>query len=101
VHSRRAPCRLRGTFQRTSDTGGKLLDPTSGRILAAFDGNAHAYRWWHRGPHTFDFTATLRRRSFWDSMVIVFLAGSTVIALTGVYFGVRRLSRDAEVLLRR
>lgn len=70
------------------------LDPLTGEVVASFDNNARWYRWLHQGAHTFDFTATLRRRPHWDVLMIVLLVGAGAISVTGAVLGVRRIRRS-------
>ena len=68
------------------------LDPVSGEILRKVDSGARGYRWLHQGLHRLDFTSTLRARPLWDAMMILLLTGSAVIAATGLYSAVIRLT---------
>jgi hypothetical protein len=68
------------------------LDPLTGALLASFDSNARWYRWLHQGLHTLDFTPGLRARPGWDVLMVLLLSGATLIAATGTYLGLRRLT---------
>jgi hypothetical protein len=69
------------------------LDPVSGEIIAKFDPGARSYRWWHEALHRWDFSAALRRRPFWDLMMLTLMAGVTLVSVTGVYLAFRPRSR--------
>src|SRR5262249_53878119 len=69
------------------------LDPLTGALLASFDANARWYRWLHQGLHTLDLAPALRARPMWDVVMLLLLSGTTVIAATGAYVGIRRLTR--------
>jgi uncharacterized iron-regulated membrane protein len=67
------------------------LDPLSGDIVRAVDADARLYRWLHEGPHRLDFTPALRRRPFWDLIMLPLMLGVTAVCGTGVWLGLRRL----------
>jgi hypothetical protein len=69
------------------------LDPVTGMLLAVIDSNARWYRWLHRGLHTLDFSAAFRSRPLWDIVMLVLLAGVTVLCGTGTWLGWRRYVR--------
>lgn len=56
------------------------IDQTTGTLLRQVDGDARAHRWWVQGPHRIDFALGLRRRPFWDAIMLLLLAG---VAITG------------------
>jgi len=69
------------------------VDPLSGALLAKLDAGARGYRWWHDALHRFDFAAGVRGRPQWDVLMWALMSGVTVVCLTGVYLGGRRLLR--------
>jgi hypothetical protein len=69
------------------------LDSVSGGLLAKMDRNAQAFRWLHQGLHRLDFSALLRRRPFWDTLMLLLMSGVTLVCVTGAYLGLRRLLR--------
>ncbi len=73
------------------------LDPASGQVRLALDGEARASRWIRTGLHDLDFPG-LRERPVWDLVVILLLAGVTVGAVTGAWLGLKRLVWDLKTL---
>lgn len=71
------------------------LDSVSGMLIAKFDAGGRAYRWLHQGLHRLDFAAVLRSRSQWDLIMLLLLAGVTLLCVTGAYLGYRRLTRPS------
>jgi hypothetical protein len=72
------------------------LDPVSGMMRAKFDSAAQGYRWLHEGLHRLDFTAPLRTRPQWDALMLALMGGVTLLCVTGVCLGYRRLTRRAS-----
>lgn len=70
------------------------LDPVSGEILNKIDTNDKWYRWLHYGLHRGDFTGFLRSRPVWDIFMWVFMLGVTMVCITGMCMGFRRLQRS-------
>ena len=73
------------------------LDPASGQVRLALDGQARASRWIRTGLHDLDFPG-LRERPIWDLVVIGLLAGVTLGAVTGAWLGLKRLAWDLKAL---
>ena len=69
------------------------LDPVTGTPLGVIDSDARWYRWLHRGLHTLDFSAAVRSRPLWDAVMLVLLAGVTLLCGTGTWLGWRRYIR--------
>lgn len=67
------------------------LDAVSGELAAALDPGARAFRWWHLGLHRLDFTGWLRARPLHEVLLVVLLAGTTLVCATGAWLGIRRL----------
>jgi hypothetical protein len=67
------------------------LDPFAGDIVGKADAARRGYRWLFEGLHRFDFTAGLRKRPWWDLLVLPLLAGVTVVCFTGVYLAYKRV----------
>ncbi len=76
------------------------LDPVSGQVRLALDGDARASRWIRTGLHDLDFPG-LRARPVWDLAAIVLLAGVLVSVGSGAWLGLKRLARDLARLRRR
>lgn len=77
------------------------LDPVTGSILTKADAGARGYRWLHFGPHRMDFTPLLRSRPLWDVVTLILLLGSTLIAGTGLYSAVLRVTGRRRGVARR
>jgi hypothetical protein len=79
--------------------GGRVayLDPVSGQVRLALDGEARASRWIRTGLHDLDFPG-LRQRPVWDVVVLLLLAGVTTGAITGAWLGLKRLVWDLKRL---
>jgi uncharacterized iron-regulated membrane protein len=69
------------------------MDAVSGALVAKIDHNAKAYRWLHKALHRMDFAVPLRSRPQWDALMLLLMSGVTVLCVTGVYLGYRRLVR--------
>jgi hypothetical protein len=70
------------------------LDDLTGEVLLAVDTNTRLYRWLHYGLHRGDFAAWLRERPVWDFVMLILLAAVTTGALTGIWMGIKRVSRS-------
>jgi hypothetical protein len=80
-------------IQNTSGTR-YYFDPVSGVLVAKIDRNAQAYRWLHQGLHRLDFAVALRGRPQWDVLMLLLMAGVTVLCGTGAYLGYRHVARS-------
>ena len=69
------------------------FDSVSGVLVAKIDRNARAYRWLHQGLHRLDFAAALRGRPQWDVLMLLLMAGVTLLCGTGAYLGYRHVAR--------
>lgn len=69
------------------------FDARSGDLAIKFDANLRSYRWLFEGLHRFDFTGWLRKRPWWDLIVLPLMLGVTVVCFTGAYIGLRRVVR--------
>ena len=70
------------------------LSPVSGEIIAKVDSNARLYRWLFYGLHRGDFTALLRSRPVWDSFMLIFLLGVSLVSGTCCYMAIRRVRKS-------
>jgi hypothetical protein len=68
------------------------FDSVSGALISKFDRAARGYRWLFNAVHRWDFSAGMRRRPFWDLIVVTLLAGVAAGSLTGVVLGFRRVT---------
>ncbi len=69
------------------------VDPVSGTVVNRIDRDSRWYRWLHLGLHTLDFSAATRARPVWDILMLLLLAGVTLICGTGTWMGWRRYMR--------
>ncbi|PTD20240.1 PepSY domain-containing protein [Sphingomonas fennica] len=69
------------------------IDPATGRLIRAFDGNSRAFRWLMDGLHSLDLPA-LRLRPIRDIVVLPLLAAVTLVCATGTWMGFRAVGRD-------
>lgn len=68
------------------------VDPDTGMLLRAVDGNARASRWLQDGLHRLDLPG-LRARPLWDLVVLPLLAMVTLVCGTGTWMGWRKAQR--------
>jgi hypothetical protein len=68
------------------------FDAVSGALISKFDRAARGYRWLFNAVHRWDFSPGMRRRPYWDLVVVTLLAGVAAGSLTGVVLGFRRVT---------
>ncbi|MES2609474.1 MAG: PepSY-associated TM helix domain-containing protein [Pseudomonadota bacterium] len=68
------------------------IDPRTGAVLDKSDTHRRASRWLFALLHSWDWGPLLARRPLWDALLIVLSLGGTVMSLTGVVIGWRRLA---------
>ncbi|HLT64039.1 MAG TPA: hypothetical protein VKZ92_05905, partial [Pseudohongiella sp.] len=68
------------------------INPQTGQVRSV-DGTRRLSRWFRTGLHDFDF-ALIRMRPIWDIVVILLLAGVTLVCATGTVMAFRRIRRD-------
>ena len=61
------------------------IDQTTGAVLRQVGGDDRARRWWVQGPHRVDFNLGLRRRPFWDVIVLLLAAGVAAVGGLGAW----------------
>jgi hypothetical protein len=66
------------------------LDPLTGTPVNILDADGRWYRWLHIGLHTLDFARALRIRPVWDVVMLILLAGVTLVCGLGTWLGWRR-----------
>ena len=67
------------------------LDPHTGAVLGRTDTGRRTSRWLFAMLHSWDWMPLLERRPLWDIVLIVLSLGGTVLSVTGVVIGWRRL----------
>ena len=72
------------------------INPETGQVRSV-DGIRRLSRWFRSGLHDFDF-ALIRARPVWDIVVILLLAGVTLVCATGTVMAFRRVRRDFMAL---
>ncbi|MDH6590713.1 putative iron-regulated membrane protein [Variovorax sp. TBS-050B] len=69
------------------------VDPQTGAVLGRSDSLRRLSRWLFAMLHSWDWLPLLERRPAWDLLLIALSAGGTLLSLTGVVIGWRRLGR--------
>jgi hypothetical protein len=67
------------------------VDPHTGAVLGRTDSSRRTSRWLFAMLHSWDWLPLLERRPLWDIVLIVLSLGGTILSLTGVVIGWRRL----------
>lgn len=67
------------------------VDPHTGAVLGRADSSRRTSRWLFAMLHSWDWLPLLERRPLWDIVLIVLSLGGTILSLTGVVIGWRRL----------
>jgi hypothetical protein len=74
---------------RNRDRTRLYIDPTTGTVLRQVDSDDRIRRWWVQGPHQIDFALGLRRRPFWDVIVLLLVAGVATIGALSAWRGLK------------
>jgi hypothetical protein len=69
------------------------FDPRTGELVDYVDPAARGFRWWHLALHRLDFSA-ISARPLWDAVMLVLLAGVSLVCGIGAWMGGRRLLRS-------
>ncbi|ASI68238.1 peptidase [Diaphorobacter nitroreducens] len=69
------------------------LDPHTGAVLGRLDRHRRTSRWLFGLLHSWDWLPLLQRRPLWDVLLVALSVGGTVISLSGVVLGWRRVRR--------
>ena len=69
------------------------LDPHTGAVLGRLDRGKRTSRWLFAMLHSWDWLPLLERRPLWDLALIALSLGGTLLSVTGVVIGWRRLGR--------
>ncbi len=75
------------------------VDPQRGQVLSLVTKASRVERWLYNGLHSLDFAFWYHKRPLWDIGVLVLLLGGLGTSLIGLYFGLRRCSRDVQSLV--
>lgn len=70
------------------------VSPTTGQILGLSDQRSRTRRWLFNGLHSLDFPWLIHHRPAWDLVVWLLSIAGTVISISGVVLGWRRLRKD-------
>jgi len=62
-------------------------------VLGRLDRGKHTSRWLFAMLHSWDWLPLLERRPLWDLVLIALSLGGTLLSVTGVVIGWRRLGR--------
>jgi hypothetical protein len=68
------------------------IDQTTGTVLRQVGGEDRARRWWAQGLHRVDLVLGLRRRPFWDVIVLLLAAGVATTGAAGAWSAMRRIA---------
>ncbi len=70
------------------------FDTRTAALVEKFDRNRQRYRWYFLGLHRGDFSPLMRQRPLWDLILLPLMLGAAFAAVTGVWMGYRRLTRQ-------
>ena len=68
------------------------IDQTTGTLLHQVDKDDRVRRWWVQGPHRIDFNLGLRRRPFWDVIVLLLVAGVATVGGLGAWRSLKAMA---------
>lgn len=71
------------------------IDPATGALLRQVGAADRIHRWRVQGPHRIDFAFGLRRRPFWDVIVLLLLAGMAIVGALSAWRSLKA-REDAE-----
>ncbi len=74
------------------------ISPVTGNFRTV-DRDGRRGRWLERGLHGIDFPG-LHGRPLWDALVLLLLAGTTAVCVTGTWMALQRIGRDLRRLKR-
>lgn len=89
-------------YRATLDDEGNTalyINPRTGGITSV-GANERLNRWTRVGLHRLDF-AFMKARPVWDILVVLLLAGVTLVCVTGTWMSVRRIKLDSRRLRRK
>jgi hypothetical protein len=76
------------------------IDLHTGALLGRTDSHRRISRWLFAMLHSWDWLPLLERRPLWDIILIVLSIGGTVMSVTGIVIGWRRLAQKTNGLAR-
>lgn len=76
------------------------ISPRTGEVLRGLDARRRLYRWLFDGLHRWDFEVVIQQRPLWDIWMWLWLASGSIISLSGIIIGYRRLRGPATRALR-
>lgn len=88
---------LRVRFDDTHQTW-VHVDPVTASVVSRTDSTRRINRWLFAMLHSWDWLPLLDRRPLWDILLIVLSLGGTLLSLTGVVIGWKRLGRKLQPL---
>jgi hypothetical protein len=77
------------------------IEPMMSEVVARFTRGQRVERWLYHGFHSLDFSFWYYNRPLWEGVMIVLLAGGSVLSFIGVVIGFKRLRRNAVKMMRR
>lgn len=69
------------------------IDPATGAVVGRLNDRQRIRRWLFAFLHSWDWPPLLNRRPAWDLLMILLSIGGTILSLTGIVIGWRRLRR--------
>ena len=75
------------------------IDPKTARVVASYTTASRWNRWLYHGLHSWNLPWLYRYRPAWDILVMLLLAGGSVLCITGVVIGWRFLRRTLRPTL--
>jgi hypothetical protein len=74
------------------------IDPKSARIVGGYSSSGFVDRWLYHGLHSMNFPWLYNYRPAWDIVVIAFMLGGTVLALTSLVLAWQVLGRKLRLI---
>ncbi len=86
-------------FVRLNDSESSIyyVDLRTGKIVQSYGTGSRWNRWLYHGLHSFDLPWLYRNRPAWDIAVLVLMLGGTVLCVTAIVIGWRRLRRKLGI----
>jgi hypothetical protein len=77
------------------------IDPYSAAVFESYVSASRVERWVYHGLHSLDFPLLYKYRPAWDIVVLSLMSGGTVLCVTSVWIGWKRLRKGWRDLRRR